>query len=53
MIDLGPHALYIVFAYLGVFAVTLALVFGVALNAHTKRRRLAKMEAARKPEAGA
>ena len=51
MIDLGPHAVFIVAAYLGVAAVTAALIAAVLYNARIKKRRLAALEATRKPEA--
>ena len=53
MPDLGPHAVFIIAAWAGVAAVTAALIAAVVLNARAKKRRLAALEAKRRPEAGA
>jgi len=45
MIDLGPHAVFIIAAYIGVAAVTLLLILAVLLNARAHRNRLAALEA--------
>jgi heme exporter protein D len=45
MIDLGPHAVFIVSAYVGVALVTAAIVAWVAWNAAHVKRRLAALEA--------
>ncbi len=50
MPDLGPHAVFIVAAYIGVFVVTVALIGFVALNGRARRRRLAALEAQRQKE---
>ncbi len=50
MIDLGPHALFIIAAYLGVGLVTGGLVVAVLVNARTKARQLKALEARRRPE---
>jgi heme exporter protein D len=50
MIDLGPHAVFIIAAYVGVAAVTAVLIVLVALDGHAKRKRLQALEALRKPE---
>ena len=50
MVDLGPHAVFIVAAYLGVAAVTAGLIIAVLVNAWITKRKLAALEAARKPE---
>lgn len=51
MPDLGPHAAFIVAAYLGVLVVTLGLIAYVVVNGRRKRRKLSALEARRKPEA--
>ena len=48
MIDLGPHAVFIIAAYLGVVVVTFGLIAGVALTARARRTRLAALEAGRR-----
>ena len=45
MPDLGPHAIFIVAAYVGVFVVTVALIGFVVLSGRARRRRLAALEA--------
>ncbi|HWA19660.1 MAG TPA: heme exporter protein CcmD [Devosia sp.] len=45
MPDLGPHAAFIVWAYVGVALATVALIAWVALNARNVRRRLAALDA--------
>jgi heme exporter protein D len=45
MPDLGPHAMFIVSAYVGVAVVTAALIAWVAWNAASVKRRLAALEA--------
>ena len=45
MIDLGPHALYIIMAYLGVAVVTGLLVIAVLFNARARKQRLEALEA--------
>ena len=45
MTDLGPHALYIVLAYVGVAAVTSLLVIAVLFNARARKKRLDALEA--------
>lgn len=46
MIDaLGPHAIFIVSAYLGVALVTLALIATIMADARRQKKRLAKLEA--------
>ena len=45
MIDLGPHAVFIASAYLGVAAATVAVIAWVAWNSAKVNRRLAALEA--------
>jgi heme exporter protein D len=45
MLDLGPHAVFIVTAYAGVAVVTAALIAWVALGSANVKRRLAALEA--------
>lgn len=45
MLDLGPHAIFIVWAYVGVAIVTAAVIAWVAWKASTVKRRLAALEA--------
>ncbi|MDB5622552.1 MAG: Heme exporter protein [Devosia sp.] len=45
MIDLGPHALFIVSAYCGVALVVAALIGWTLLDARRTERRLADLEA--------
>ncbi len=44
MIDLGPHAVFIVSSYLGAALVILALILWTALSSHQQKRRLAELE---------
>ena len=44
MLDLGPHAVFIVAAYAGVGLVTAALIAWVAWNSVNVKRRLAALE---------
>ena len=46
MPDFGPHAVFIVAAYVGVAIVTAALIAWVALSSSGVKRRLAALEAA-------
>lgn len=46
MIDLGPHAIYIIWAYIGVALAVAALAGWTLLDARRTRRRLAELEAA-------
>ena len=45
MIDLGPHAVFILWAYAGVTLVTTGLVLWVATGARRADARLAALEA--------
>jgi heme exporter protein D len=45
MPDLGPHAVFIIWAYAGVALVTAALIAWIAWNSANARRRLASLEA--------
>ncbi|MBU1333581.1 MAG: heme exporter protein CcmD [Devosia sp.] len=45
MIDLGPHAVFIVWAYLGVAMTVAALVGWTLYDARSTARRLAELEA--------
>ncbi|MEO7221901.1 MAG: heme exporter protein CcmD [Devosia sp.] len=45
MIELGPHAVFIVSAYVGVAAVAAAMIAWVAWNSANVKRRLAALEA--------
>ena len=45
MIELGPHAVYIVWSYVGVALTSLALIAWVALDSRRVRARLAALEA--------
>ena len=45
MPDLGPHAVFIVWAYVGVAIVTAAIIAWVAWNSSSVKRRLATLEA--------
>lgn len=45
MLDLGPHAVYIIWAYVGVALVTVAIIAWVAWNSANVKRRLAALEA--------
>lgn len=46
MPDLGPHAVFIVWAYVGVALVTAAVIGWVAWRSADVKRRLAALEAA-------
>ncbi len=46
MPDLGPHAVFIVWAYIGVTLVTAAIIGWVAWRSADVKRRLAALEAA-------
>lgn len=45
MIDLGPHAIFIISAYSGVTIVTLGLILWVLLNSKKQQSRLADLDA--------
>ena len=45
MIDLGPHASFIISAYLGVALVTLGLIVATIADAHRQKSRLKALEA--------
>jgi heme exporter protein D len=45
MIDLGPHATYIILAYLGVLLVTAGLVLWTLADSARQDSRLAELEA--------
>lgn len=45
MIDLGPHAVFIVWAYAGVALAVAGLIAWTLLDARTTARRLADLEA--------
>ena len=45
MIDLGPHAIFIVSAYIGVLVVTGLLIIWVWANAKKQKARLADLDA--------
>lgn len=45
MIDLGPHAIFIVSAYIGVVLVTSLLIIWVWSGSRKQRQRLADLEA--------
>ena len=47
MIDLGPHAVFIVWAYLGVAIGVAGLIGWTLLDAHRTARKLAQLEARR------
>lgn len=47
MIDLGPHAVFIVWAYLGVGLAVSGLIGCTLLDARTATRKLAALEARR------
>ncbi len=44
-IDLGPHANFIIAAYLGVLIVVFGLIIGTIFNAKTQEKRLADLDA--------
>ncbi|MCB9992153.1 MAG: heme exporter protein CcmD [Hyphomicrobiaceae bacterium] len=48
MIDLGPHATYIIAAYSFVFIVTVGLIAVTVSNVTRQARRLERLEAERK-----
>ena len=45
MIDLGPHAAFIIWAYVGVAAAVGALIASTIFDARRVERRLAQLEA--------
>lgn len=45
MIDLGPHAVFIISAYLGVALVLILMIFLVWLGSNKQRTRLKELEA--------
>ena len=45
MFDLGPHAAYIIGAYLGVAGLVAALIFYVAWDSLRMKQKLAELEA--------
>jgi heme exporter protein D len=45
MMDLGPHAAYIIGAYAGVIVLTVALIFYVAWDSRRVKAKLADLEA--------
>jgi heme exporter protein D len=45
MIDLGPHAVFILWAYIGVALAVAALIVWTRLDAGATSRRLAELEA--------
>lgn len=45
MIDLGPHAVFIVWAYVGVALAVAGLIFWTLLDASSTTRKLADLEA--------
>ncbi len=45
MIDLGPHAAFIVWGYLGVLAAVVALIGWAVLSSHRVKAKLAALEA--------
>ncbi len=47
MIDLGPHAAFILWAYLGVFCAIAGLVGWTVYDAHRTAKKLAALEAQR------
>lgn len=44
MIDLGPHAIFIIGSYVGVFSVTGALILWVWANSNKQKNRLADLD---------
>jgi heme exporter protein D len=44
VIELGPHAAYIIWSYLGVAILVVALIFYVAWDARRVRQRLKDLE---------
>lgn len=47
MINLGPHAIFIVFSYLGVFGAIAVLIAWTLYDARTTATKLAELEARR------
>ena len=45
MIDLGPHAVFIIWAYIGVFLAVAGLISWTLLDARRTARKLAALEA--------
>lgn len=45
MIDLGPHAVFIVWAYIGVFAAVAVIIAMVVIDARRVAARLSALEA--------
>lgn len=45
MTSLGPHAVFIIAAYVFTFAVIAALVIGIVVDTRAQKRRLAALEA--------
>ena len=45
MIDLGPHAVYIVTGYVGVFAAVIALIGATIARSRAVKARIAALEA--------
>ena len=45
MIDLGPHAVFIIWAYLGVFLAIIGLIAWTLLDARRTATKLAELEA--------
>lgn len=45
MIDLGPHAVFIVWAYIGVVVAVAGLIFWTLYDARATDRKLANLEA--------
>ncbi|WDR01695.1 heme exporter protein CcmD [Devosia algicola] len=45
MMDLGPHAIFIIWAYVGVVVAVFALICAVRIDARRVARRLAALEA--------
>jgi heme exporter protein CcmD len=44
-LDLGPHARFIIIAYLGVFLVVVGLIIGTMLNSLRQKKRLVELDA--------
>jgi len=45
MIDLGPHASFIISAYIGVALVTLGLIIMTLMDSARQKRRIAELDA--------